>query len=413
MTLNRLLYRNLIWRGFFYFTSFILNIALVRILGAELSGRLYFFLNNVSLALLIGSLSLESGITYNVSRGEALENIIAMFSVIWSFAVSLIIAILFVVFYNQDQIFFHTRFLFFACLSFSLGSLLNSYFNAFFYSYDNYRTPNLVAGGLNLLLLLLIPWRPHWLGFMTIKLFLIIFFTATLVQGVIICLCWILSGQTNIFKKISFTWITPVLKYSLAALVGNVAYFILYRIDYWFVEYYCTPKALGNYIQVSRVGQLLILPSIILAGTLFPQSSKQVFSFESVIFKRLVWRVAFAYFLVGVFILLFGRRIISLLWGSDYDLMYPALILTVPGIFFLAISYLFSPTFAGKGKVNYNIYISVLSLVVVIVCNFFMVPAWGIIGAAIATTVGFAAMIILYFIFARIKYQFSIGNLFR
>ncbi len=413
MHLNKLIYSNLIWRGFFYFTSFALNIALVRILGAEFSGKLYFFLNNVSLALLIGSLSFESGITYYVSRGGMPENMLSVVSIIWSISISIIIAIFFLLFYNKDQIFFQNRFFLFACLSFTLGNLLNTYFNAFFYSYDNYRTPNLVAGSLNIILLFFVPWTPNWLGFIDIRLFLIIFFAANLIQGIVICLCWVLSRQKNIFENFSFAQIVPALKYSLAALIGNIAYFILYRIDYWFVEYYCTPKALGNYIQVSRVGQLLILPSIIMAGTLFPQSSKQGFSFESTIFKKLIWRVAFVYLLAGIFVLVFGRWIISFLWGGDYNLMYEPLVITMPGILFLAISYLFSPTFAGKGKLSYNIYISVFSLVVVIMCNFLMVPTWGIIGAAIATTVGFAVMIILYFIFAGIKHQFSFRSLFQ
>jgi O-antigen/teichoic acid export membrane protein len=85
----------------------------------------------------------------------------------------------------------------------------------------------------------------------------------------------------------------------------------------------------------------------------------------------------------------------------------------MPGILFLGISNLFAPTFAGKGKVNYNVFISVASLVVVILCNFFMVPAWGIKGAAWATTAGFLIMVVLYFIMASVKYQFSFRNLFR
>jgi O-antigen/teichoic acid export membrane protein len=110
--LNKLIYSNLIWRGFFYFTSFALNIALVRILGAEFSGKLYFFLNNVSLALLIGSLSFESGITYYVSRGGMPENMLSVVSIIWSISISIIIAIFFYYFIIRIKSFFKTVFFF-------------------------------------------------------------------------------------------------------------------------------------------------------------------------------------------------------------------------------------------------------------------------------------------------------------
>ena len=61
-----------------------------------------------------------------------------------------------------------------------------------------------------------------------------------------------------------------VIRYSLVALLANGIYFLVNRIDYWFVQYYCTAKDLGNYIQASKLGQMmLILPSI-LGSTLFP-----------------------------------------------------------------------------------------------------------------------------------------------
>ena len=413
MQLNTLIYKNFAWRGFFYLTSLVLNIAMARMLGAGLSGELYFFLNNIYLVLLIGSISLDSGITYYVSKGELPENQLASFSFAWAVLASVLIAVLFLIFYHNKPVLFENNFLFYACISFTLGTFLNIYFAAFFYSYDNYKTPNLISGIINLVLLICIPWKQGWLGFVDGQIFLIIFFTATLIQGVIISISLFLQRKISFtFKKFLLKEIAPAIKYSVAALSGNLAYFILYRIDYWFVEYYCLPKSLGNYIQVSRLGQLLILPCTIIAATLFPQSSKQAVSFEAKSFARLFRIVVIVYLLAGLFTLAFGKPLILFLWGNEYDEMYVPLQLTMPGIIFLAVSYLFSPIFAGKGKVSYNVIICLLALVVVVILNFMLIPDWGIKGAAIATSGGFAVIMILYFVFAKLNYGFSLKKLF-
>src|SRR5688572_5037478 len=153
---------------------------MARMLGADLSGGLYFFLTNIYLVILIGSLCLDAGITYYVSRKDPAEGILATFSVVWSVIVSVIIAALFILFYKNNNPVFKNSFLFYASVCYSLGTFLNMYFTAFFYSYDNYKIPNLVAGIINLCLLFCIPWQKSWPVALDTNMFLLIFFAATL-----------------------------------------------------------------------------------------------------------------------------------------------------------------------------------------------------------------------------------------
>ena len=409
MQIAKLIYKNLLWRGFFYLTALGLNIAMARMLGADLSGGLYFFLTNIYLVLLIGSLCLDAGITYYVSKKDPAEGILANFSVVWSVIVSVIIAGLFIFFYKTDNSIFKQSFLFYACICYSLGTFLNMYFTAFFYSYDNYKIPNLVAGIINLGLLFCIPWHRNWLFTFDTNMFLLIFFAATLLQGIVIAILWFVNNnKTFLLNFNGIKNIIPVMKYSITALAGNFTYFILYRIDYWFVDHYCTEKSLGNYIQVSRLGQLLILPSAIIAGALFPQASREKITFETQSFGKIVRVMLFCYSLAAIFLFLFGEPVILYLWGNEFNEMHEPLMIILPGIIFLAVSYLFSPIFAGQGKVSYNVLIALLTLVVVIICNFLLVPVWGINGAAISTSIGFLVMMILSVIIANRKFGFTL-----
>lgn len=410
MQIGKLIYKNLLWRGFFYFTALVLNIAIARMLGADLSGGLYFFLTNIYLVLLIGSLCLDAGITYYVSKKDPAEGILAAFSVVWSVIVSVIIAGLFILFYRTTNLIFQDSFLFIACVCYSLGTFLNMYFTAFFYSYDNYKVPNLVAGIFNLCLLFCIPWLKNWPVTFDTNMFLMIFFAATLLQGIVIAILWFVNNKKPfLFKLNGIRKIIPVMKYSIFALAGNFTYFILYRIDYWFVDHYCTAKSLGNYIQVSRLGQLLILPSAIIAGALFPQASKENITFETQSFGKIVRTMLFCYSLAAVFLFLFGEPVILYLWGNEFDEMHEPLMIILPGIIFLAVSYLFSPLFAGQGKVSYNVLIALLTLVVVVICNLLLVPEWGIDGAAVSTSIGFLVMMILNIIIANKKFGFTLN----
>ena len=410
MQIHKLIYKNLLWRGFFYVTVLGLNIAMARMLGAELSGGLNFFLTNIYLVLLIGSLCLDAGIVYYVSKKDPIEGILAPFAVVWSVIVSVIIAGLFILFYKTNNSIFKNSFLFYACICYSLGTFLNIYFIAFFYSYDNYKIPNLVAGLINLCLLFCIPWHKNWPFTFDTDTFLLIFFAATLLQGVIISVWWFVNSKKPFllhFNRIKN--IIPVMKYSITALAGNFTYFIMYRIDYWFVDRYCTDKSLGNYIQVSRLGQLLILPSVIIAQALFTQASKENITFETQSFGKIVRVMLFCYFLAAVFLFLFGEPVILYVWGNEFDEMYEPLMITLPGIIFLSVSYLFSPIFAGQGKVSYNVLIALLTLVVVVICNLLLVPVWGINGAAVSTSIGFLVMMILNVIIANRKFGFTLN----
>jgi O-antigen/teichoic acid export membrane protein len=408
--LNKLIYKNLLWRGFFYLTALGLNIGMARMLGADVSGELYFFLTNIYLVLLIGSLCLDAGITYYVSKKDAAEPILASFSLVWSLIVSVIIAGLFILFYKTSNSVFKNSFLLYATAAYSLGTFLNMYFTAFFYSYDNYKTPNLVAGIFNLCLLSCIPWQRDWPGSFDTKMFLLIFFSATLLQGVVIAILWFVKSKKPFLLNFNgIRKIIPVMKYSITALAGNFTYFILYRIDYWFVEEYCSAKSLGNYIQVSRLGQLLILPSAIIAGALFPQASKENITFETQSFGKIVLAMLFCYSIATVLLYLFGEPVILYLWGNEFDEMHEPLMIIMPGIIFLAVSYLFSPLFAGQGKVSYNVLIALLTLSVVVICNLLLVPVWGINGAAVSTSIGFLVMMILNVIIANRKFGFTLN----
>ncbi|MEJ7681191.1 MAG: oligosaccharide flippase family protein [Segetibacter sp.] len=71
----------------------------------------------------------------------------------------------------------------------------------------------------------------------------------------------------------AFINIRLLIRYALVALAANVIFFLVYRVDYWFVKKYCTLQELGNYIQVSKLGQMLLIIPTIISSVVLPQTA--------------------------------------------------------------------------------------------------------------------------------------------
>ncbi len=83
----------------------------------------------------------------------------------------------------------------------------------------------------------------------------------------------------------------------------------------------------------------------------------------------------------------------------DYREAYPPLMLLMPGIFTLSLAKMFATDLFSRGKPHYAMWISILSLVLNISFNLYMIPKWGMNGAAIASSLSytFSFLCFLYF----------------
>src|SRR6185436_17748134 len=93
MPLARKITQNLIWRGFYMISLFVVNLLMARILGAEESGQFYLLLNDLALFILISGICLESALTYFTSNKKISEGKLVFISSIWSLLSGLVFII--------------------------------------------------------------------------------------------------------------------------------------------------------------------------------------------------------------------------------------------------------------------------------------------------------------------------------
>lgn len=401
MKLRSLIYQSVFWRGIYFGSVLLLNIMIARYFEASHSGLIYFVTNSFALIVAISSFSMESGVAYYSASGEVPILRLANFSLWWTLIATTVVFVVLKVAGYFELIPESYNQLFFPAVCYVAGCLLVNFYMAAFYSRKNFRLPNIVLICVNLVLAILVPFSTGML--FSIQTYVDIYFLGFLLQGLLITFFfYIRYAKPSLFQLPSRAAFSKLAKYSMTAFLANVLFFLVYRIDYWFVEYYCTSDALGNYIQVSKLTQtLFILPSMI-ASAVFPAI---VSSAESRISEKVatIARVLLLIYLsICLLLAATGYWLFPFVFGKTFGDMYAAFLLLIPGILVLVMMFPVTAYYAGVKKIRLNVIALFFSLIFIIMGNLMLTPQYGINGAALASTVGYIVYhVFLVFFFLR------------
>jgi len=207
-------------------------------------------------------------------------------------------------------------------------------------------------------------------------------------------------------KKIQFPTakeLISLLKYASVAFGANLVFFLVYRIDYWMIDYFVDSNDdLGNYIQVSKLVQLFIMIPALAASVIFPSTvATERTRMQEHLAKAC--RILFiAFFVLIILLVLTGKFLFPWLYGSSFNAMYTPFLAMIPGILAISLQSLIAAWFAGTNQVKYNIYGALIALGLIIVLDIILIPAYGITGAAIASSIAYISYFLYqYLIFTK------------
>lgn len=391
MSFEKLLRQSLIWRGFYFFTLLLLNVVLSRVLQAEGVGWVYYLTNFFSLILLIASLSMESAYTYYASGNVIHQNKLAWFSLLWTACIAVLLGIFLGIYFSKIKHESKTvtqNYLLYA-LTYICGILLINFFSVLFYARKNYFTPNIILGSVNFVLIvgMIIVQRYNYSHAFLVKGY----FIAILIQGILLAgsFLYLNQGVTQ-FLLPQKPELRLLFKYAFIALTGNLLFFFMYKIDYWFVKYYCNANELGNYIQASKLSQMVLIIPQILASVIFPHASegnKQNDVGNSILILFKVMLQIFIAFFIAVWV--FGGSFFIQIFGNTFNQLHIPFLILLPGIFSISVSVLLAAFFSGNGLGKYNVIGTGLGLLIVVILDLLLINKYGIIGAAISSSVGY------------------------
>jgi len=394
MCIQKLLYQNIVWRSLFIISGFILNILIARHFQASFTGRFYYLITWYAFITLIFSVSMESGILYFISKKEIKESALLNLALLWVILSAAVMMSLFIFFTVILQ--YKLNFIgFLFAMLFICGNLLISFVANIWYAKKNFIIPNITGIIINFALITLMFFIPYcpWLND---SKFIYFYFSSFFIQGIF--LVGLLTSQGK--QKISFllpqiSQIKNVFHYSIAAFLGNIVSFFLYRIDYWFVHKYCSAPQLGEYVQVSKLAQTFFLLPSMLATVLFQLTAgghrKQVNDTLMLLSRSLFLVYSLICLLLGIT----GSWLFPLIFGKSFSGMYTPFLFLIPGILAFSSLYVLTAYYAGKNRLSVNVRGCIYAFIFVLAGDIFFIPKYGINAAAAISSLGY----IIYFIY--------------
>ena len=379
---------HIFWRGLFFLSGFIVNVLIARQFGPVDSGVNYYMMALFSFATLVLSGSYESAIIFFISKKEISPNKLFRLALLWLLIGSILLGLIGYIFLLWHPEYKSSNLRLYG-LMFIVGNLMVVFMSSFYSANKDFKTPSLIGFIVNLLLIIAVALI-HPSAWISPQQFWLLYFGGFFIQGII--LLWILLIRAKWSAGGSLpnsTEFKKILHYLLVVFGCNLIMFACYRLDYWFVHQYCSLSSLGNYIQVSKLVQLFFILPGVLAGVVFPltASGNKENANKTIAFLS---RVLFTFYLISCLtVAIIGKWFLPWLFGEEFTQMYSAFLFYVPGILFLSTLFTLTAYFAGRGKVNVNLKGALIALVLIALGDIFVIPAWGINGAAMVSSVGY------------------------
>jgi O-antigen/teichoic acid export membrane protein len=237
-----------------------------------------------------------------------------------------------------------------------------------------------------------------------------LYFAYFVITGVVLAVAFCVTNKS--WQRISLPSLPSLkllIRYAALALAANIIFFLVYRVDYWFVKRFCTPEELGNYIQVSKLAQMLLIVPTIISSVVFPHTAGGMHLTEMKDNILRIGRVTTVlYILLFLIIMLTGQWAFPFVFGYTYQLMYVPFLLLLPGVWALSNLFVLSAYFGGINRVKVNVQGAVVGLILILAGDFIFIPRYGIKAAALISTVGYTANFIYSFLYMRKDYSISI-----
>jgi len=211
---------------------------------------------------------------------------------------------------------------------------------------------------------------------------------------------------------------TNLLKDSWPLLLAYLAYQLYSRIDQVMVKELLNNHSAGLYAAAYKFYELPLLIAIITARSIYPLMIKQykvtVERLHSFFYAMSSWMTLFSYLII-LFLFLFGKEMISLVFGNDFIESFQILLVLSVGLI---------PLFNGFIRSNYItiinsqkliLYTTITSALLNIILNFIFIKVYGVLGAAIATVLTqFVSLIFLNLFSKSLRkiFQYQVQSLF-
>lgn len=396
--LATILRHNVIGKLLNHVIVFIINILLVRMLGASLSGNYFNELYLLNIIVFIFSAGLDYSAIALISRTpEVLPVIrIALLRVVLVFSVLISIYAFYVLpvsnnYFKQPGI---------AIVLFSIGNLLLIFYQGILSSLKKFNQQNVILVFTNLVFLGYLFYQYNRRSHITPGNIEMVYAATFIVQGILI---FLLSSTPGKRTDVTVNW-ASFIRPGIVIMISSLVYFLFLRIDNFFVQKYADGITLSNYVQCGKIGQYFLYFSSIISSTLLPFIASESIGNSYEEWKKINRPYLLLLFVAAIAMAVSGKFMFPLLFGEAFSKMYPLMLILLPGFICLGMLTLINAVYIGKGNTGKILRGDLAGLMIVFSCDAIFVPLYGVYAAAIISSVAYC-MVFLY-LFAGFKKQF-------
>ena len=388
---------------FTFVAGFANSVISTRMLGPEGRGQLAIYTSAVELFALVLGLGLPQALVYfsakDVNNRSKLLNSALLFLVLSTIVFLILLKISFLLGLSHlllpapydNGVFQFTISAYFLCLSgwYIMVSILNGHKLFMQTSFIGF----ISLSGTLLIYFLLFLYTKNFPADFKVNTF----YWAQLVVAVMVLAACFLYYQKLVSKNEKFSLailstseLSSLLKYGIVYYFSNLMLFISTKLDYWFVDFFEGPKELGIYVLASNVGLLiLLLPNSIglMVSSFKAGSDRQDMEAQTAKLCRVTFFVSL---MIGLFLWLFGKHFIVLVYGDAFARSAAALNILLIGVIPLCVFTVLRGYYAGAGKLPVILKATGIGFVLTIFLDVVLIKPYGIIGASVASAIAYS-----------------------
>lgn len=217
-----------------------------------------------------------------------------------------------------------------------------------------------------------------------------------------LCLCVIpirkqLAGRPSGESSASSNYAWRCLNYGWKANLSNLLAFLNHRSDLFLINAFVNPAAAGIYAGATMVTERMWILSQSVSTVILPRLSRLNANDPSrARLTRLVSNIVFVLTLGMSLVLAFvGELILGLLLGPKFVDAGRVLVWLLPGTVLASLARVLANDLAARGYVGWNVWNAGVLVVVNIVANLWLIPRFGIVGAAWSSSLGWTVYTVL------------------
>ena len=197
--------------------------------------------------------------------------------------------------------------------------------------------------------------------------------------------------------------IREIFVYSIPAYLANVVQYLSYRLDIFIVGFFMDLRGVGLYALSVNISQSIWLFSGTISNVFYPNVAST--TDRNLINHRTARVARLTLFLNATlcFILAFaGANFLPFIFGEEFRESILPLLWLLPGAAIFGVVNVISSYVVGIGKPGLTFWFAVVCLAVTVFFDIFLIPIWGIEGAAIASSAAYiAASLFSIFVFVQ------------